>query len=79
MSNIFLVAGIVAGIFCLSKFIEMRFIEKEDKPFKLLIRDSLIVYISVISGHFIIDQLAPFMDDAAISSAPNVFVDNPAF
>lgn len=79
MSNIFLIAGIVAGIFCLCKFIEMRFIEKEDKPFKLLIRDSLIVYISVICGHFMIDQLAPFMDDAVTNSAPNVFVDNPAF
>ena len=77
--SIFLIAGIVSAIFCLYKFLEMRFIEKEDKPFKLLIRDSLIVYISVVTGHFMMEQLSPFMEDNPLTASPNVFVDNPAF
>ena len=77
--SIFLIAGIVSGIFFLCKFVEMRFIEKEDKPLKLLIRDTLIVYISVVTGYFLTDQLKPFMNENEIISSPNVFVDNPAF
>ena len=48
MKNIFIVSGVVSLIFLFAKFFEMRFIEKEDKPLKLLIRDSLVVYFSVI-------------------------------
>jgi hypothetical protein len=32
----------------------MRFIEKESKPLKILIRDALLVYFSVVSGYFIV-------------------------
>lgn len=78
MENIFLIAGIVSVIFLIAKFIEMRFIEKENKPLKFLIRDSLIVYISVISGFFIINQVDPIIEGAKISS-PVVFTDHPSF
>ena len=78
MENIFLIAGIVSIIFLIAKFIEMRFIEKENKPLKFLIRDSLIVYISVISGFFIINQVEPIIEGTQISS-PVVFTDNPSF
>ena len=47
MDNIFIVAAIISLVFFISKFIEMRFVEKETKPLKLLIRDSLLVYFSV--------------------------------
>ena len=47
MDNIFIIAAIISIIFVIGKFIEMRFIEKESKPLKLLIRDALLVYISV--------------------------------
>jgi hypothetical protein len=78
MENIFLIAGIVSVIFLIVKFIEMRFIEKENKPLKFLIRDSLIVYISVISGFFIINQVEPIVEGSKISS-PVVFTDHPSF
>ena len=58
----------------------MRFIEKETKPLKLLIRDSLIVYFSVISGSFIIEQLKPIIKETVGSDVnPIVFTDNPGF
>lgn len=78
MNNIFLVAAIISILFLLAKFIEMRFIEKENKPLKFLIRDSLIVYISTVLGFFLQEQLEPVMEGIHISS-PAAFTDNPNF
>jgi hypothetical protein len=77
--NIFLVAGIIAVIFVLVKLAEMKFIDKEPKPVKLLVRDALVVYVSVVMGDFIIDQLQPFIEPTKVSSSPEVFVDAPDF
>jgi len=80
MDNIFLIAGVIAVNFFIVKFVEMRFIDKESKPLKLLIRDALVVYISVISGNFIVEQLQPFIvGENVVSSVPAVFVENPDF
>jgi len=80
MNNIFVIAGIISIIFLIAKFIEMRFIEKESKPFKLLIRDTLLVYFSVIASDFIISQLNPMFNAMkGGSTAPQVFTDNPSF
>ena len=46
----FAIAGIIAFIFLIAKFIEMRFIEKENKPLKIMIRDTLLVYCCVLLG-----------------------------
>ncbi len=81
MDNIFLAAGIISVIFFIAKFLEMQYVDKEPKPLKLLIRDSLLVYISVISGCFILDQLKPVLNDIEVSSIspPLAFTDNPPF
>jgi hypothetical protein len=78
MDNIFIIATAVSIIFLVVKFIEMRFIEKENKPLKFLIRDTLVVYFSVIAGFFVIDQIQPIVEGGATSS-PSVFTDNPEF
>jgi len=91
MSNTtkFLNAGAVAIIFFILKFIEMRFIEKENKPLKELIKDSVIVYICVLSGHYILEQLSPIIQDGggfgteniilSTTNTPGVFTGNPDF
>lgn len=79
MENIFLVAAIISIIFFIIKFIEMRFIEKESKPLKYLIRDSLLVYFSVVIGHFVIDQIKPLSEQVNSNIQPGVFTDNPNF
>ena len=79
MDNIFLVAGIISVIFFIAKFLEMRYIDNETKPLKYLIRDALVVYVSVVSGNFIIDQLKPVINETDIPSAPLAFTDNPPF
>jgi hypothetical protein len=76
MENIFIIAIIISIIFLIFKFIEMRFIEKENKPLKFLVRDTLIVYCSVISGYFILEQLNPVIVSEIITP---VFTDNPEF
>ena len=80
MNNIFIISGIISFVFFIAKFIEMRFIEKESKPLKFLIRDSLLVYFSVIVGYFIIDQLKTVTQSGGESSKSiPVFTDNPEF
>lgn len=79
MDNLFIIAGIVSVIFFISKFLEMRFVEDEPKPLKIIIRDSLLVYCSVLMGGFIIEQLTPAIAETNKKTIPNVFIDNPPF
>jgi hypothetical protein len=80
MDNIFVVATVISVVFLISKFVEMRFVDNESKPLKLLIRDTLLVYFSVISGYFIMEQLKPVLETAGETiGAPQVFTDNPEF
>jgi hypothetical protein len=85
MDNIFIIAIIVAVIFFITKFVEMRFVEKEPKPIKLLARDAIIVYFSVVTSYFLIDQIMPFTQTGGtivpvnLSKQPPVFTDGPDF
>ena len=79
MDNIFLVAGIISIIFFVAKFLEMRYVEKESKPLKILIRDALVVYVSVVAGMFVLEQLTPVIKETAVPSSPIAFTDNPPF
>jgi hypothetical protein len=79
MDNIFLVAGIISVIFFIAKFLEMRYIDKEPKPLKILIRDALLVYVSVVAGDFISNQLNPVINETVAPIAPLAFTDNPPF
>jgi hypothetical protein len=78
-TNIFIIAAIISITFLVIKFLEMRYIEKESKPLKLLIKDTLLVYFSVIIAHFVIDQINPVMTAGAGRKVTPVFTDNPAF
>tara|TARA_B100000902_G_C26467196_1_gene508360 strand:- start:224 stop:454 length:231 start_codon:yes stop_codon:yes gene_type:complete len=74
-NSIFLIGLAVSIAYLLFKFIEMRFVLKENKPLKLLARDTLLVYLSVLLGNFIIAQ----MGGLDISRAPEVFTNSPGF
>ena len=77
MSNsIFFIAMAISVAYLIFKFIEMRFILKENKPLKLLARDTLLVYLSVLLGNFVLEQL----DGMKLSSkVPQVFTNDPNF
>ena len=81
MDNIFLLAAIIAVSFFLFKFLEMRFILKEGRPLKLLIRESLHVYISAVIGLFIAGQFKVVSNTVNTIGGGNVnvFVDTPGF
>jgi hypothetical protein len=70
----------ISIVYFIVKFIEMRFLEKEAKPLKLLVKDTLFVFFSVIVGGFLLDQLKPMIQSGGGEAAiPTVFTDNPAF
>ena len=79
--NTFVVAGIISFVYFVVKFVEMRFVDKESKPLKFLIRDSLLVYFSVVVGLFVVEQLKPVIQDGGdgVVTNPAVFTDNPGF
>ncbi len=64
-------------IYALLKFTEMRFIIKENKPFKVIFRDTIFVYLSVVGRNFILEQLGTLGEMA--SSSTKAFTDNPDF
>lgn len=72
----FMVGGIISVIYFLLKFIEMRFIVKENKPLKMLFRDTLVVYIGSILGLSVYSQ---FNELSSISTQPEVFTNDPSF
>ena len=77
MEIMFVVAGIISVIFFIAKFLEMRFLDKESKSLKLLVRDTLLVYFSVICGYFILEQIKPVTN--IVGGTTPVFTDNPEF
>jgi RsiW-degrading membrane proteinase PrsW (M82 family) len=87
-TKIFVIGVVVAIVYFLLKFMEMRFVETDNqKPVRVLIRDSLVVCISSVLAVFILNQF----DDVSggvggvggggggNSSTPAVFVDTPGF
>ena len=80
MENIFVISAIISVVYIIAKFIEMRYIEKESKPLKFLIRDALVVYFSVICGYFILEQVKPIIQNGGdVIGVTPVFTDNPEF
>ena len=75
-TSIFFTSICVSITYILLKYIEMRFVLKEPKPLKLLFRDSLIVYFSVVGGFFVFNQ---FNDLPIENVTPNVFTNDPGF
>ena len=54
----------------------MRFVLKENKPLKVLVRDTVLVYLSVVLGSFIISQIG---ESNITSKLPEVFTNDPGF
>jgi hypothetical protein len=71
-------SGVIAFIYLLMKFVEMRVVIKETKPIKELIRDIVIVYLSSMVGLYIIDEFMP-SGESIKKTVTNVFTDMPGF
>ena len=76
MSNYLVTGGIIAVIYALAKLLEMRVSSPEPKPFKIIVKDTIIVYICAIIGIFVFDQVNPLKGGSAPTSA---FTGKPEF
>tara|TARA_Y100000389_G_scaffold201854_1_gene245584 strand:- start:156 stop:386 length:231 start_codon:yes stop_codon:yes gene_type:complete len=75
--NEYLVTGcIIAIIYTLARILETRMSGEDPKPLKILVKDTILVYICSILGFFVFNQLGPL----AISKNPTTaFTGKPEF
>lgn len=88
MENLFLIAMFATILFLLIKFIEMKYLEKEMKPMKVVVRDGLIVFVSAILAsygfHYSNSSISDFFNvitenKVMNADATQIFTDNPGF
>ena len=74
--NIYIFAFICSFLFLAAKIIINKYINKNDKPFKPILKDSIMIFILII----ISDQLYKnFLDKDMKNTEISVFTDNPNF
>lgn len=86
-TKMFITGLVIAVVYFLLKFMEMRFVDPENqKPIKVLMRDSIMVCISAVVGMFILTQFDSLGSlggggggAGGSTAAPAVFVDTPGF
>ena len=94
-SNSYIVSGIIAFVFLVAKFLEMRFSgannmvdaeEGEDngsqpqpKPLKFLLRDTLLVYGSSLLGFYVISQFEEHTATNSVVKEVAAFTGGPDF
>jgi hypothetical protein len=74
MEKVFILSIIVTCLFVFVKVLEMKFIDKEWKPLKNLVRDSIVVFICSMVGAYLLFQI-----DGSVTDFLNVVTDNKSF
>ena len=57
MSDILTLSIASSVIYLIFRFIEMKYVNREDKPIKSLLKDGLFVFVGVYSANFIVGQM----------------------
>jgi hypothetical protein len=78
MKNILLLTTCVMATFVLLKFIEYR-VTKDTRPFKTVIKESMIVGASVFIAYNIFEQITPMFNLDNTYIPPAVFTEDPEF
>jgi len=93
MNDVFFISFVSTVLFAVAKFVEMKFIDKEWKPLKFIVRDAIIVFAvsfaaSSVYFHFHV-SLADFMNiitdvkspavTADVAKHAEIFTDTPNF
>ena len=89
MEQVFILAISITLLFFVLKIIEMKYLDKEVKPFKLIFRDTIIVFVSSIASSFVYFYFNKQINDffhiitatQILSTEANtpVFTDEPGF
>ena len=74
--SVFLTALCISIIYLIFKLIEQKIITKEVRPFKILARDTLFTYMSVVAGLFLLQQFTGKISEAG---QPVVYTNSPNF
>lgn len=70
MEKVFLISTLITFLFCVFKFIEMKYLDKDFKPLKIFVRDSFYVFICSFIATFFYYQM-----DGRITDFLNVLTD----
>jgi hypothetical protein len=77
-NKIYIIALTVSIIFFLCKMIELKYIDKEGTlNIKTILRDTVIVYVAVVGGYFLVDQMMP--SEFSVTKTTQVFTEPPNF
>ena len=88
MDNSFFIAIFTTILFCVSKFVEMKYLDDEMKPLKTIMRDAVAVFISSLTAsyvyfnfnHVIHDFFNVVTDTTTLNTATTqIFTDTPSF
>lgn len=88
MNNLFIIAFLVTLFFFIFKIIEMKYLEKNWKPMKVLVRDAFVVFICSIIATFIFfnleSHIGDFLNIVTVNTTLNpnatqIFTDDPGF
>ena len=78
-SSIFFTGVAIAAVYLIFRFIEMRFILKENKPLKQLVIDTLIVFIAATSTILLLEQFNLNEIIGNLKETPGAFINKPDF
>lgn len=88
MENVFVIAILITALYCITKFIEIRFLNQDVKPMKEIVREALLVLTSSITGSFLyfnfhgsITNFFNVVTETKVlnSATTQIFTDAPAF
>ena len=88
MENLFLIAMFATLLFLGIKILEMKYLEKEMKPIKFIVRDGVIVFVSTVLAsygyHYYNNSVTDFFNvitenKVMNAEATQIFTDSPGF
>jgi hypothetical protein len=79
-NHLFITAILISLLYFLLKIIENKILSKEDLKLKIVFKDSLLVFLSVVIGLNLIEQIIPLIyEGSELVTNPPVFTDTPGF
>jgi hypothetical protein len=79
-NHLFITAILISLLFFLLKVIENKILSKDDLKLKIVFKDSLLVFLSVVIGLNLIEQIIPLIyEGSELVTNPPVFTDTPGF
>jgi hypothetical protein len=88
MEKVFIIPIFITILFCIIKFIELKYLEKDTKPLKFFVRDAIIVFLSGLVSTFSFFHLENYISDffnivtetkTLNTNATQIFTDSPGF